>query len=429
MKTVQRLVLIALSAFAIGPAAAQAPRQLVNDAVQALGGEQALERLNTITLRGQNTRYEVESSFEPGPKAELRPGSEAKFLVSRDLASGTARTDWERRIVRVPKPFIQKYSEITNGGIGYVSGIDSANRTEASKKNNPTGHAMSGARAAAVLRELTRQSPRLLLDMKKNPQAVSALPPQSVDGKTLPAARYDVRDWSYIVMFDPQTKLPARIRTRDGDRIQGDSNYDLVLGDWRDVGGVKIAHAISYELNGRQLEKTTIEQASANPSLNASLFEIPIAARAVAVRAAMGNVPYQWVMRRHAWGNLMDSDTIGWDASARAEPDLVDIAPGISLSQGVSHNSMVVEMDRYLVVFDAPIDEQFSEWMIGASKKRYPNKPIRYLILTHHHWDHSSGARTYVAEGATVVVGKGAKEHFARMFKAPGTILNDRLQR
>ena len=84
-------------------------------------------------------------------------------------------------------------------------------------------------------------------------------------------------------------------------------------------------------------------------------------------------------------------------------------------------------MDKYLVILDAPIDEQFSEWMIKASKARYPGKPIKYLMLSHHHWDHSSGARTYVAEGATVIVGNGNKAHFARMFSAPGASLNDRL--
>ena len=84
-------------------------------------------------------------------------------------------------------------------------------------------------------------------------------------------------------------------------------------------------------------------------------------------------------------------------------------------------------MDKYLVVLDAPINEQFSEWMIKASKARYPGKPIRYLMLTHHHWDHTSGARTYVAEGATVIVGSGNKAHFTRQFTAAGAILNDRL--
>src|SRR5262249_30949278 len=150
----------------------------------------------------------------------------------------------------------------------------------------------------------------------------------------------------------------------------------------------------------------------------------------VATRASPGTgLPYQWMIRRGPWGNLLDSDTVAWDAGAIAEPALVDIAPGVSLSSGVSHNSMVVEMDRYLVVFDAPLHENLSEWMIRASKARYPGKPVKYLILTHHHWDHTSGARTYVAEGAIVIVGKGARAHFLRMFSAPGTVLNDRLSR
>ena len=421
---------IPAAAFLIQPAYAQAPAKLVADAITAVGGESALAELNTISARGQVTQREIESSLEPGAKAEARIGSESKFVLQRDLTSARTRIDWERRVVRTPKPLIQKYSEILSGGIGYVSGIDSAARTQFSLQSNPPGHPMSGARAAVTLREATRQSPRLLLDMKNDPASVSASAPQTVDGKRFPAVRYAVRNWNFLVMFDPETKLPARIRTRDGDPIQGDSNFDLVLADWRPVGSLKVAHALTYQLNGRELVSIKYDEVSANPTLAASLFEIPIAARAVAVRAAMGSgIPYQWIIRRGYWGNLVDSDTIAWDASKLAEPDLVEIAPGISLSQGVSHNSMVVAMDKYLVVFDAPIGEQFSEWMIKASKARYPGKPIRYLVLTHHHWDHTSGSRTYAAEGATVIVGKGNKEHFTKTFSAPGAMLNDRLHR
>lgn len=408
---------------------AQSARELITRGVEAMGGEAALAQLGTVSIRGELTQWEIESSYEPGPKAKPRQGSESKFFVQREFATANSRIDWERRVVRVPKPIIQKYSETLSGGIGYVSGIDSASRIHISVTSNPTGHPMSGARAAATLREMVRQSPRLLLDMKNDMQAVSALPPQNAGGKRYPALRYAVRDWSFVVMFDPQSNLPARIRTRDGDPIQGDSDYDLVLADWRSVGGVQVAHALTYQLNGRDIVVMKYDQVTPNPALDPALFAIPIAARAVAVRAAMGNVPYQWIIRRGHWGNLVDSDTVGWDVSARNEPDLVDIAPGVSLSQGVSHNSMVVEMDKFLVVFDAPIGEQFSEWMINAAKKRYPGKPIRYLVLTHHHWDHTSGARTYVAEGATVIVGAGNKEHFTRTFTAPGAALNDRLHR
>jgi len=428
MKTPIRPVFIAVFTLVSGAAVAASAQDLVKRAIEAAGGEAALGQLKTVAIRGQNVHWEIESSVEPGKAAKPRQGSESKFFIQRDLTSGAARIDWERRVVRTPKPLLQNYSEILVDGIGYVSGIDSAARTRISVQSNPPGHPMSGARAAVTYRELARQSPRLLLDMKNDPKAVKAIAAQTVDGKKLPAVQYDLRNWSFVVMFDPETRLPARIRTRDGDPIQGDSNYDLVLSDWRSVGGAKVAHGLTYQLNGRDLTVIKYDQVAANPSLGADLFEIPITARAIAVRAALGTgIPYQWMIRRNYWGNLMDSDTVGWDVSAMAEPELKDIAPGVSLSQGVSHNSLVIEMDKYLVVFDAPINEQFSEWMILASKKRYPGKPIRYLMLTHHHWDHASGARTYVAEGATVIVGKGNKEHFARMFSAPGKELNDRL--
>ncbi|HET9687687.1 MAG TPA: MBL fold metallo-hydrolase [Pseudolabrys sp.] len=427
METLFRLLLGLVFLFAsAGSAVAQ---DLVAQGIEAMGGERALGELRTIAIRGQDIQWEYESSYEPGPKAQQRQSGEAKFTIQRDLVGGNARIDWERRVVRTTPPLNFKYSEIIAGGIGYVNGIDSTDRIEASKKSNPPGHPMSGGRTAATLRELTRQSPRLLLDMKNDARSVKAIAAQTVGGKELPAVQYDLRGWSFVVMFDPDTRLPARIRTRDGDPIQGDSNYDLVLADWRTVGGARVAHALTYQLNGRDMIVIKYDQVTPNPAFGADLFEIPSAAKVIAVRSATGNVPYQWIIRRGYWGNLTDSDAVAWDGAARAEPELVDIAPGVSQSRGTSHNSVVVEMEKYLVVFDAPIGEPLSEWMIRASKQRYPGKPIGFLMLTHHHWDHASGARTYAAEGATVIVGKGNKEHFERMFSAPGAALNDRLHR
>ena len=422
----KRLLLLALVALFAGSCATGPSREqdLVNKAVDAMGGEAALIQLMTIAIRGSDKVWEYGSSYQP------RDSSESKFHIQRDFGSGAARIDWERRVLRTPKPVLQNYSEILAGGIGYVHGIDSQVRTEYSLKSNPPGHPMSGARTSVTLRELTRQSPRLMLDMKTSPNSLKAIADQTVEGKQLPAVQYDVRDWSFIVMFDPQSGLPARIRTRDADPIQGDSNYDLVLGDWRSVGKARIAHSLTYQLNDRSLVATQYEQVTANPSLSAQLFEIPVMARAVAVRAAMGPaIPYQWMIRRGYWGNLMDSDGGNWDAAGKGEPELVDIAPGVSQSRGTPANSVVVEMDQYLIVFGAPTGEIMSEWTIRAAKKKYPNKPIRYLMQTHHHWDHANGARTYVAEGATVIVGKGNKEHFARMFSAPAAAAHDRLHR
>ena len=62
---------------------------------------------------------------------------------------------------------------------------------------------------------------------------------------------YNAGNYTFIVMFDPKTGLPARVRTLDYDNVWGDVNYDLVLSDWRTMGGVRIAASQKYELNGR----------------------------------------------------------------------------------------------------------------------------------------------------------------------------------
>ena len=64
-----------------------------------------------------------------------------------------------------------------------------------------------------------------------------------------------------------------------------------------------------------------------------------------------------------------------------------------------------INMADGIAVFDAPVDEGQSKWVIDAAKAKYLGKPIKYLVLTHHHMDHTGGTRAYVAEGATVVTG------------------------
>ena len=53
--------------------------------------------------------------------------------------------------------------------------------------------------------------------------------------------------------------------------------------------------------------------------------------------------------------------------------------------------------------------------MIDAAKAKYPGKPIKYLVLTHHHMDHTGGMRAYVAEGATVIVPAPTKAYFEQV--------------
>jgi glyoxylase-like metal-dependent hydrolase (beta-lactamase superfamily II) len=105
------------------------------------------------------------------------------------------------------------------------------------------------------------------------------------------------------------------------------------------------------------------------------------------------------------------------------------IGDGIWMLAGGTHNSVLVEYPTYLVMIEAPMDEARSVAVIAEAKKLVPNKPIRYLINTHHHFDHSGGMRTYVAEGSTIITNEMNKAYYEWVWKTSHTIEPDRLAR
>jgi glyoxylase-like metal-dependent hydrolase (beta-lactamase superfamily II) len=60
-------------------------------------------------------------------------------------------------------------------------------------------------------------------------------------------------------------------------------------------------------------------------------------------------------------------------------------------------------------------------------KKLVPNKPIKYLINTHHHFDHASGIRAYAAAGATIVTHEINLPYYERAAANTWSLAPDRL--
>lgn len=426
MKILLQLMLSVLLGLVAAAAAANSGKALgtVDRAIKAMGGEAALAQVRTMVSTVKAQHWEPNSSTITGGEAKFT--GDSTIVISRDFSAKTVRLDWDRVKVASGGPY--KFSEIYSDGVGIVNGFN-VGPTARIQQSASTGlHTMSGVRLAAFLRDQHRVSPLLVLDMKADPKALSALPDQQAGGHKLKAVRYEPGRYAFTVLFDPQTGLPARVRSLDTDPHMGDVNYDLVLSDWRAVNGVQVAHRLEWQLGDKTTGKAEIGKVVVNAAIPADRFEIPAEARAKRIPPAMGNVPYQWVERRTIWGNFRDTDELSFNPERVASLTLVDIAPGVSISQGGTHNNLVVEMAKYLVVFDAPIHESQSRWVIDAAKAKY-KKPVKYLILSHHHWDHTNGARTFVAEGATVIVGKGNKDYFARMFSARNAAQVDELQR
>jgi glyoxylase-like metal-dependent hydrolase (beta-lactamase superfamily II) len=86
------------------------------------------------------------------------------------------------------------------------------------------------------------------------------------------------------------------------------------------------------------------------------------------------------------------------------------LAPGVWRIAGGSHHSVAVEFKDHIAVIEAPQNEDRSLAVIRETQRLIPNKPIRYLVMTHHHFDHSGGVRTYVAHGAILVTHEANKQ-------------------
>jgi hypothetical protein len=64
---------------------------------------------------------------------------------------------------------------------------------------------------------------------------------------------------------------------------------------------------------------------------------------------------------------------------------------------------------------------------IAETKKLIPNKPIRYVVNTHPHSDHTGGLPALVAEGATIITQKNNEKFLEEALNTPRTLLTDTL--
>jgi glyoxylase-like metal-dependent hydrolase (beta-lactamase superfamily II) len=394
------------------PASAQSPLDLVKQGVDAMGGADALRALKTAV-------YHVDAKhWEPGQSNSAT--GEARFLgdsavtISVDFGNPLrVRYDWDRDM-KYPAVEKSKYSEIRYPTYGAV--IDDKGQVKP----------MSGVRMAANIREGARSSPMLLLRALNSPENISAIEDQKVGNQTLPAVVSTQGANKFIIIFDRTTHLPVAVRTHDSDHIYGDSNYDMVLSDWKTAGNVKYAGTRSLQLNGIEVARMNYKDMTPNPALAPETFAISDAVKAQGKPAATGNVPYQWVIRRLFLGRFTDSDAIYFPPGGSFK--LVELGPNVQMVQGGGANHLIVNMKDGLVIFDAPVDEGESRAVINLAKGKYPGKAVKTLVLTHHHMDHTGGMRTFVAEGASVIVPAPDKAYFETVAKAPHTYVPDEQQ-
>jgi glyoxylase-like metal-dependent hydrolase (beta-lactamase superfamily II) len=186
------------------------------------------------------------------------------------------------------------------------------------------------------------------------------------------------------------TGMVTKVATKVGDTVLGDTPLVFTYADYKDFSGVKFPTKITQSQGGFAVNEFNV--ASVTPNANVNL---PVPAN-----VASATIPAVQVQSNK-------------------------VADGVWFVGGGSHHSVLVEFPTYLTVIEGPLNDDRSKAVIAEVKKLVPNKPIKYVVSTHHHFDHSGGLRTYVAEGATVVTHASNKAYFEKSFVAPSTIAPD----
>ena len=385
-------------------AAAQDAKTVISNASKALG-----ENLNSITYSGS--------------------GSDVSFLQCGAL-----------KCTGINLPM----RPITN----YVRAIDlnqPASRATGAT-NNPGGGAAAGgpvpgvfnqvvtSQQAAMTAPWAQQSELWLTPwgFLKGAAATNAtLSARRVDGKN-----YQVLSWSpsvkapsgasYVIngYVNSQNNMVERVETWLGNDVLGDMHILATYSDYRDFGGAKVPAKMVQTRGGHPFFEVNVTAARANPTDLAALVTPPPApARGGGGGAAGGG---RGGAPGGAPGAAGRGGAPGGAPAAAAPPASEKLGEGVYRIAG-GYSALAVEFEDYIMVLEGGNNDARALAIIAEAKRLIPNKPIRYVMNTHHHSDHSGGLATFVAEGATIVTQENNKEFFEKAYSTPRTLLTDTL--
>ena len=93
-------------------------------------------------------------------------------------------------------------------------------------------------------------------------------------------------------------------------------------------------------------------------------------------------------------------------------------APNI-VNQGVIANKVAIIGNKFILVYDAGPSKSFAEEFI-EELRNYSSKPIKYLVISHRHFDHAYGIEAYIKRKSIIFMDK--TEFF--YFKKEGPQIN-----
>ena len=175
--------------------------------------------------------------------------------------------------------------------------------------------------------------------------------------------------------------LVEKVESWSANPVLGDTLTETVYSDYKDFGGVQFPTKIAQKAGG-------------HPTLDLTISEV----------------------KPNAPADIQPPDNIR-QAGIKVEVD--KIADGIWYLTGGSHHSVLIEMSDHLVVVEGPQDDARSGAVIAEVKKLVANKPVKYVVNTHHHFDHAGGLGAFAAEGAAIITHDTSKAFFEQNLASP----------
>lgn len=355
-------------------------RQVLQSAAEALGGLERLQALKTVHRVGKGKTYTQGQGLAPDSLPIVR---DLETDVWLDWAGNRARVENRLRMVGgVP---IHNRNVLV-GDTGYAWNA----LTNASTRFTPTG--------GVGLRNALRRDPlRAVVSALARAETARSLGTDTFDGRTHDVVAFSESDGTLVTLYvDSKTHLPSKVETWSDTAVLGDTLNEQIFSDYRTVGGFKAPHRLTVRNAGQVTQELTYSTIELDASPEAAAFELP--------------------------ATLLEPSPIA------TTPILVTpIGAGLHLVAGGTHNSLAVEFQDHIVVVDAPLGSERSRAVLDKLREIAPGKPVRSVVNTHYHFDHSGGLREYIAEGVTVITHPVNAEFVKALATSARAIRPDRL--
>jgi len=370
-------VVVALIALLSGAALAQDAKAVLDSAAKAMGAAD----LKSIQYSGSGSNFSLGQSGNPNsawPRFNVK--NYTRTINYDSIAS-------REEVVRMPA----EYPVRSGGGPPPASEQRTAQLVSGSHAWNMAGN--NAAPAPAALNERLVQiwiTPHgFLKGAMANLATVRA---QSAGAKKVVSflghGKYKVQGTIN------EQNLVEKVETWLDNPVLGDMAIETAYSDYKAFGGVQFPTQILQRQGGHAMLELTVSE-----------------------------------VRPNAPADIQVPDNVRQAAAPVVRVETQKLADGVWYLTGGSHHSVAVEFNDHVVVIEGPLNEARSEAVIAEVKKSVPNKPIKYLVNTHHHFDHSGGIRAFAAEGATIITHQINRPYYEKAFAAPRTLNPDRMAR